>query len=412
MDMSITKRVLLQLHPGTDAAKASALAEIWDQVIHLIIEKMIVLSDPITTELHINLREEMILELAKLQNFLGDKVVNDRLAKRMPNDINVDDERVTCLGDTGSERINNTAKMLSEQVWLKKYYDRWKPKTISALKKEESQKKVKLKVESKEDNHFIPKSFIKRYWTKNGKIQRYNFNSQGTLESKSLSFGQWGFIKNLYSDRMEAYFGLIEGDAAQSISMLLNVEPLNRPQKEALIGFIVIQRLRNPFFIETLREKMVPVVEEHVGQEKSTDDEYMRKVYETLYDNNDFYDKLARPIMKNKWVVVRSKQSNFILPDTCNIFGNYEGVQYVIAPITQSDCLVVLPYEDEEQRIIPNYINGTEQLVQDLCSLLILNMNSEFLAGFSFSKPEISEEKPNKIMQRIILSIAKITADK
>lgn len=412
MDMSISKNFLLQLHPETDAVKASTLAKIWDQAIHLIIEGMLDLSNPIITELHINLREEMILELAKLQLFLGNKVVEDRVAKRMPNDINVDNEREACLGDIGLEKINNTAKILYEHVWLRKYNERWKPKTISSLKKEESPRKVVLKVEPKENNHFIPKSFIKRYWSKNGKIQRYKFNSQGILEFRSLSFGQWGFIKNLYSDYLEAYFGLIEGDAVQPISMLLNVEPLNRPQKEALICFIVIQRLRNPLFIETLIEKIKPVVEEHVGQDKSTDNEYMRKAYETLYANNDFYDQLARPVMKNDWVVVRSEQSNFILPDTCNIFGNYDGGQYVIAPITPNDCLVVLPYEDREEKIISNYIKGTEKLIQDMCSLLLLNVNSEFLAGPSFSKPEITEEKPNEIMQRIILSIAKIDADK
>lgn len=412
MDMSISKSILLQLHPETDVEIASALAEIWDEVLHLIVEKMMDLSAPITTDLHINLREEMILELAKLQNFLGDKIVNDRLAGRTPIEINVDDEREACFSDMGFERITNTAKRVAEQVWLKKYHERWKPKTITALKKEESPKKVKLKIEPKEDNHFIPKSFIRRYWTKNGKIRRYRFNSEGVFESELLPYGQWGFRKNLYSDRMEAYFGLIEGDAAKPISMLLNVEPLNRLQKEALIGFIVIQRLRNPYFIATLREAMVPVVDEHVGQEKSTDDEYMRKVYETLYDNNDFYDKLARPILKNKWVVVRSSEPSFILPDTCNVFGNHKGVQYVIAPITQSDCLVVLPNEDEEQRVVPNYINGSVQLVQDLCSLLLLNINSEFLAGFAFSEPGLSEEEPNKIMQRVILAIDKITADK
>lgn len=407
-----TKNILLKLHPETNPTRASALAEIWDQVIHLIIEKMIAISAPITTELHIDLREEIIFELAKLQMFLSEKVVNERLAKQMPNDINIEDERADCLGSLGFKKINNDAKMASELVWLKKYHDRWKPKTISALQKEKNPKNITLKIEPKETNHFIPKSFIKRYWSKGGKIQRYKLNSKGVFESKSLSFGQWGFIKNLYSDRMEAYFGLIEGDAAKPISMLLNVEPLNRPQKEALIGFIVVQRLRNPFFINTLRKKMVPVVEEHVGREKSTDDEYMRKVYETLYSNNSFYDKLARPILKNKWVVVRSKKPSFILPDTSNHFGNYEGVQYVIAPITQTDCLVVLPFENDDQRIIPNYINGNEQLVRDICSLLLLNLNSEFLAGFSFSEPTLSREKPDKIMRRIILGITKTIDDK
>ena len=42
--------------------------------------------------------------------------------------------------------------------------------------------------------------------------------------------------------------------------MILNVEPLNRPQREALVGFIVIQRLRNPYFIASLEGSVAPVV--------------------------------------------------------------------------------------------------------------------------------------------------------
>lgn len=195
---------------------------------------------------------------------------------------------------------------------------------------------------------------------------------------------------------------MIEGDAVQPLSMLLNVKPLNRPQKEALIGFIVIQRLRNPLFIQTLRNNMVPVVEDYAGKDKSTDNEYMRKVYETIYENNEFYDRIARPIIKNQWIVVRSEREAFILPDTCNIFGNYDNGQYVIAPITPNDCLIVLPYEEKEERIIPFYVKATDKMVQDISAFILLNVYSEFLAGSEFIGPTNIEEEPDKIIQRII----------
>jgi hypothetical protein len=190
MDMSFSKNLLLQWHPETDAVKASVLAEIWDQVIHLIVKEMLDLSNPIITELHINLREEMIMKLANLQLYLGTKVLEDRIAKRTPDDINIDEEREACLGDIGLEKITNTPKILSERVWLRNYSERWKPKTISALKKWATPKNIALAVKPKENNHFIPKSFIKRYWAKNEKIQRYKFNPEGILECKSIPFGQ------------------------------------------------------------------------------------------------------------------------------------------------------------------------------------------------------------------------------
>lgn len=108
--------------------------------------------------------------------------------------------------------------------------------------------------------------------------------------------GSWGFRKNLYSNRLEAYFGLIEGDAAKPIQMMLKVEPLNRPQREALIGFIIIQRIRNPYFIDKIERSVAPVVASEVGQNKAADKEYMRAVYETLYKQNHFYEKLAKPM--------------------------------------------------------------------------------------------------------------------
>lgn len=402
----------MKRYPEADAQKVTDLSDLWDEVLHRIIEKMIEISTPKMKELHINLREEMALELAMLQTSLGEKIINERIGTQSLKNINLEDEREACFGESGIDRINNTAKILTDHVWLKKYNDRWKPKSLAAIRKEKFPKKVKLAIEPKEDNHFIPKSFIKRYWSENGKIRRYKIDPQCGFIFNKISFGQWGFLKNLYSDRLEAYFSLIEGDAVQPLSMLLNVEPLNRPQKEALIGFIVIQRLRNPLFIQTLRNKMVPVIEDYAGKDKSTDSEYMRKVYETLYEDNEFYDRIARPIIKNQWVVVRSEQEAFILPDICNIFGNYDNGQYVIAPITPNDCLVVLPYEKEEERIIPFYIKATDKMVQDMSSFLLLNVYSELLAGSEFIGSISIEEEPGKIIQRIISAIRKILDNK
>ena len=116
--------------------------------------------------------------------------------------------------------------------------------------------------------------------------------------------------------------------------MVLNVEPLNRPQREALVGFIVIQRLRNPHFMDSLERSIAPVVVSEVGREKTEDKQYMRAVYETLYTQNDFYDKLARPIIYSRWVIVRSKSPDFLLPDVCNLFGSHENKQYVVMPLT------------------------------------------------------------------------------
>jgi hypothetical protein len=137
----------------------------------------------------------------------------------------------------------------------------------------------------------------------------------------------------------------------------------------------------------------------------------MRLVYETLYEDNEFYDRVARPVFQNRWVVVRSDTPDFVLPDTCNIFGQHEGSQYVIMPITPKDCLIVMPFKDSVARIIPNYVTARDDVIKDISRVLVSCAEKEFLGDESAQIGSCSEEEPNKIIQRIILSLAKITAD-
>ena len=399
------------MFPDAKAHDLEGFCAIWDEVINQIIERMIECSKQHIDYLHINLREEMILELAKLQLYIGEKVVHERLAGRSLDQINEDQERNMCLNEKGIERIENTARILSEHIWIKRYNERWKPKTIAALEKERCPKKAKLTVQRVDDTHFIPKSFIRRYWSKNGNVCRCRKTETGSFETSIISYGKWGYRRNLYSDKLEAYFGLVEGDAVRPIEMLLKVEPLNKPQKEALVGFIVIQRLRNPVFISSLRDHIRSIVEEVVGREKSNDPEYIRSVYEILYKNNKFYDQIARPVFENRWVVVRSDTPDFVLPDTCNIFGQHEGSQYVIMPITPKDCLIVMPFKDSVPRIIPSYVAIKDDVIKDISKVLIHCAEREFLRDESIHIHVCGEEEPDKIIQRIISSIAQIVPD-
>ncbi|MDP3609141.1 MAG: DUF4238 domain-containing protein [Methylophilus sp.] len=414
--MSQTKVAILRQFPDADSLLVDRFSIIWDEVVDFIIQKMLDYCDPHVGDLHINLREEMTLELAKLEFFIAEKVVADRLAGRQIELLDEGLEREACFNEKGMAKLNNTAQFAAEHVWLKKYNERWKPKTEAVIKKEASPKVAPTSKVAPpprvEDNHFVPKSFIKCYWSENILISRFTKNENGGFTKDKPAFGQWGFGKNLYSDGLEKWFGLLEGDAARPLKMLLSVEPLNRPQRESLVGFIVIQRLRNPHFMDSLKLQMKPIVADGVGGGRESDPGYMRLVYETLFSNNEFYDKLAGPIYRNEWVVVRSKDSEFVLPDTCNIFGIYDGEQYVVMPITPKGCLVVLPFAAPEIRIVPHYIDADELLSRDISSILIANAKKEFLAGESFQCFSPTSDRPNNIMRRIIFSIAKIVSEK
>lgn len=410
--MTETKAILLKRVPLAEPHDLDSISAIWDEVVSAIIGKMLEYCDPYISDLHINLREEMTFELAKARLSIAENVVNDRLSDRLFEQIDERLERESCFNEKGTAKIANTAMIYAEHVWLKIYNERWKPKTEAEIKREASPKKVSpLALKRVEDNHFVPKSFIKRYWSENGIIFQFTKNTNGECVREEKPFSKWGFLRNLYSEKLEAYFGLLEGDADRPLRMLLSVEPLNRPNREALVGFIVIQILRNPYFMEALNYQMKPIVADKVGSGREGNADYMRLVYETLYENNDFYNKLSGPIYRNRWVMVRSNNSEFVLPDTCNISGMYDGERYVFMPITPKDCLVILPFAAPEIRIVPHYINADAALSRDISSILIGTAKKTFLAGKSFRYSLTTSEELNKIIQRIILCIAKITAD-
>lgn len=403
-------KYIQKLDPSASPDKAVLLAEVWGEVVSSIVEEMIARTKPHIDGLHIDLREEMVLELAKLIAFISEKVVADRLNGRAVNDIDLQVEREQCFSSKGKEKISTTAQNLADGVWLRRYAERWRPKTEAALRKETKRRKTTSNPQRVEENHFITKSFIKKYWSESQFVYRNIKTPNGLDERKKTPVGSWGFRQNLYSDRLEAYFGILEGDAAMPLKMLLNVEPLNRPQREALVGFIVIQRIRNPHFMESLESSVAPVVASEVGQSQVDDMQYMRAVYETLYSQNDFYDKLARPIIYSRWVVVRSEVPDFVLPDVCNIFGSHNNRQYVVMPLTPKECLIVLPIEVDEPRIVPHYIEASETMVRDISYVLRCAAKEEFLSKSDAAFNE-SHEEPNKVIQRILLSIAKITGD-
>lgn len=400
-----------KIDPSAQLQLAVEVSAIWEEVLDSIVKEMLEYSKPHIGDLHINLREEMALELSKLIYFIAEKVVSSRMDGRLISEINPTAEREQCFSEAGRNKISTTAKNFAEHVWIKKYKERWKPKTEAALKKDkEGRKNSKITPQKVIENHFIPKSYIKKHWSEGQFIYKSIKTEDGLKQKIRTPLGSWGFRNNLYSDRLETYFSLLEGDAAKPIVMILNVEPLNPPQREALIGFIVIQRIRNPHFMESLAKQMTALVANEVGEDKAKDSVYMQQVYETLYEQNEFYDKLARPILFSRWVVVRSATPDFVLPDVCNLFGNYQDRQYVFMPLTPTDCLVVLPIAVDKPRVVPHYIMATESMIKDISYILYCSARNEFLSA-SDATLHLNNDKPNDVVQRIILALAKITAD-
>lgn len=402
---------ILKVDPTAPQEKASKLAEIWNKVVTLIITEMHALSKPHIKELHINLREEMVLKHAELILIISEKVVKDRMGDSTIDGIDSNIERRECFSSEGMERIHNTAKNAAEGFWLPIYNKRWQPKTKAALKRDKYPRKRTINPSSVEENHFIPKSFIRRYWSENQVVYRNIKTSKELKEKKVTPLGNWGFEKNLYSDELEAIFGLLEGDVVKPIQMLLNVEPLNRIQRQTLVTFIVFQKLRNPHLIKPIIVSIKDFLLASGEIEKSENKTYIRSLYESMYDERELYQDFIKPIIYSQWVVVRSDVPEFVLPDICNLLGSYGNEKYVLMPLTPTDCLIILPIKIDKPRIVPLYIKGSITMIEDISCLLRSKAEIDFLSHRDALFLNIMENT-DEILQRIIVTLTKVLIDK
>ena len=233
----ISGTAVRKLFPEVEHNSIDALTAVWDEVVDRIISEMMTLSEANDVELHINVREDMVMELVRLQLWLEERVVEKRVAGRELSSIDPEKEREECLGSEGAKTIRGTARLVHERIWSKRLEERWKPKSAKAIEREANPKPARLAVKPVGKNHFIPRWFIRDHWATDGKVLRWRRTHNGWTSSKR-GFGEWGYLHKLYSDPLEAYFGLLEGDAKRPIEMLVETYPLNVPQRETLVGFL------------------------------------------------------------------------------------------------------------------------------------------------------------------------------
>ena len=393
-----SRTAVRRLFPEVEQQAVDALTAIWDEVVERIIDEMMTLHKADDVKLHINIREEMVAELAQLRFWLAAQVVEKRVAGRDLSSIDPEQEKEECLGLDGANTISATAQLVHERIWSRRLEERWKPKSAKAIEREANPPQAKkVAAQPVGKNHFIPRWFIRDHWATDGRILRWRRTSEGWT-SKTRGFGQWGYRRELYSNQLEAYFSLLEGDAKRPIEMLLETLPLNAPQRAALVGFLVIQLLRNPFFIAALQRASAPVMAE-LGY--GDDPDMRRKAYESLYSSNDFYDRIARPVMWSPWAIVRSARPVFVLPDTFAARVTTEDGMRLIAPLTPTTCFVTLPGRERQKRIVPRYVRADAELSRRISLALIRAAATEFLSDTGLSLPGGEAESPSDLLKDI-----------
>jgi len=376
--------------PTLADSKAEALALIWDEVAQAVIQAMLAHENGIERELHINIKAEMALELAKLTLLITDKVVEKRTADRDIATIDAEAERLACLGPEGVVTIANTARIFYDHVWRRFLEERWVPKSRKAIERDAAPARpAKLSIKPVRDKHFISRWFIRDFWASGPKATRWR-KGHDAWSRREIPFGRWGYRQELWGDQLEAYFALLEGDAKKPIQMLLDMQPLNQPQQLAFIAHLVIHQLRNPRFISTLRTGLKDMHEETAREMGASVDDVARRLYETLYQSNELYDRSARPLLWSQWAIVASSEPVFVLPDTFCARGNVAGESRLVVPLTPHKCFVTLAEKETEKRVVPYHLTCDDGLARRISNLLIRSAVSEFLSDERFS-PEAGD---------------------
>ena len=185
-----------KLFPDGEQQSIDALTAVWDEVVDRIISEMMTLDEANSVELHINIREDMVMELVQLQSWLAERVVEKRVTGRDLSSIDPEQEQEECLGSEGADTISATARIVHEHIWLKRLEERWKPKSAKAIEREANPKRAKLAVKPAGKNHFIPRWFIRDHWATDGKVLRWRRTSEGWTSTKR-GFGEWGYRREL-----------------------------------------------------------------------------------------------------------------------------------------------------------------------------------------------------------------------
>jgi hypothetical protein len=390
MFTSAISRAVEKKFPEGVPKNTSNLVPVWAEVVEIMIGRSqdeFLEQEPV---LHIDLKPEMAVSLVQTVWGIAEKVVEARTAGRNIAELTLRQERDFFASAEGKAVISETAKVLHAS-WLKRYQERWKPKTTKKLDRESNPSTPKRRnVNSVGTNHYISRFFLKKYWAENGTLTRHMQVEGDNWKSRKISFGEWGHQEGLYSNKLEDRFSLIEGDAEEPIRKILNTYPLNDPERQAFLGYHVVQKLRNPFYRKQLIEGVLPVSTEVVESEKANDPIFQRDAYETIFENNDLYDQISHPLFWSKWVMVRATEPVFVLPDTANLISKVNERSVLFAPLTPSACFVTSGIPEKEKGVVP-YTVANDDLAGLISKCLIASSNSELISHSTFSMPVASE---------------------
>ncbi len=344
--------------PDSDLEHTVALAHAWKLELDKIMELVLQYGDQAEGfTVHVNFREEVIFEFFRLSEWLAAKIVAVKTATTPLGEINPEEEIAAATSSTGVERIKNTARNVADCVWIK-LLRRWNQESRKLLELDGSlpidrRSNIEIPGRSRgtptEKNHFISELCTKYWADVNGAVKLYSRQLNGSVRARLVGHGTWAYEFNLYSQRLEDYFSVLESDAKAPYEKLLKGLPLNGLEVRSWITFLIIQYLRNPAFI---RPHVAGVMEQIQGQvsEFWTRPESMKRAYETLFNNSELYTYFYREIERRPWTVLAVPDDEFFIMSDAPLVlnaGLNDPKASIFYPLSPERCFVAEPLTEE-----------------------------------------------------------------
>jgi hypothetical protein len=334
--------------PGAGFARISTLSDIWDVELDRIITRMLELSAESCPTLPLETKHEAVVELAKLISFIADEMIEKKVANSDIKDIDLDKERAWLKSDKCAERVENTAKVLAENVWIRFLNEWWSkhPVASSSERKVKRRKFARICKDGVRRQHFSPK-FSNRYWADGqSKVRIYSPSLDGSVTSEVRPMGEWAREDYIYSQSLESLFAAIETDAGVPYKKLLDMVPFSEDDRRHWVAFLIAQLFRTPSYIVRHLWGLKNIIQRD-GIAYDTDTASLRRAYETLFTNDQVFDMFYRKICGHEWSLFSagSDKGVFIRGDVPVVIGGSdEGKNWrLIYPMTPFKCFVAGP---------------------------------------------------------------------
>lgn len=345
----------------------AALAAVWEIHRERVIKRMLeIWRSEAGSVLSSRSRERLILELAQLCVWLEERVVVKNTENRPIDQLDPSLERVALDSAHIRERIENTARILADHTWgpLVARERARHPLLVSDSAGQANRRPGKIikpgarPIVAKQ--HYSP-AFANRYWADEASLQIrvYSRGIDQRIHSRDVGHKSWGRARSLYSQALEAQFGLFEGDAKTSYTKLLNTIPLTEDDRRTWIAFLIAQRFRTPRAIRAHLVGLKRIILRD-GINYSTHIADLRAAYETLFSNKEVFAHFYRLITGRAWHIWRASPGGYFLrsDEPVLIAASLERKEWqLLYSLTPRQCFVVGPDRPPQgvaARIVPS----------------------------------------------------------